>query len=169
MRLRWVAGWCGVGCEVNGFESVGATQAHGGVVCVVAYVFGEAPAAFTLRACCGFGLNIEGSFFYGAFGDNGVGDFDLGYAEEFGKYRFVLIEDRVGFFGDVVEPAEDDLGLGGFVADGFGGASLFEDLEDFVAEGEELVPVFFELASAAGDDLGQGREEREMDAGFAVR
>jgi len=36
-------------------------EADGGVSGVVAYVFGEAPAAFALRAFGGFGLNVEGS------------------------------------------------------------------------------------------------------------
>ena len=47
------AGWCGVGWEVDGFEGVGAAQADGWVAGVVAYVFGEAPAAFALRALAG--------------------------------------------------------------------------------------------------------------------
>ena len=58
--------------------------------------------------------------------------------------------------------------LGGAVADLFGGAGLFEDLEDFFAEGEEVVPVFFDVFDAAGDDVGDVGEEGEVDAGFAV-
>ena len=108
LRLRG-AGWCGVGREVDGLEGVGAAEADGGVAGVVAYVFGEAPAAFALAACGGFGLNVEGSLGDLAFGDDGVGDVDLGYAEEFGKDAVVALEDGVGLACDVVEPADGDL------------------------------------------------------------
>ena len=61
LLLRCGAGWCVVGREVDGFEGVGAAQADGGVVCFVAYVGGEAPAAFALAACGRLGLDVEGS------------------------------------------------------------------------------------------------------------
>ena len=85
MRLRWVAGWCGVGGEVDGVESVGAAQADGGVVCVVAYVFGEAPAAFAFAAFGGFGLNVEGALLHAALGNGRVGELYLGHSRSSGR------------------------------------------------------------------------------------
>ena len=113
-------------------------------------------------------MNVEGSLLHVAFGDDGVGDVDLSYAEKLGEDAVVALEDGVGMTGDGVEPADGDLNLGGAVADLFGGAGLFEDLEDFFAEGEEMVPVFFDVLDAAGDDVGDVGEEGEMDAGLAV-
>jgi len=168
LRLRG-AGWCGVWGEVDGFEGVGAAEADGGVSGVVAYVFGEAPAAFALAAFGGFGLDVEGSLFHVAFGDDGVGEMDLGYAEEFGKDAVVALEDGVGVAGDGVEPADGDLNFGGAVADLFRGAGLFEDFEDFFAESEEMLPIFFDLLDAAGDDVGDVGEEGEVNAGLAIR
>ncbi len=135
---------------------------------VVAHVVGEAPAAFALAALCGLGLDVEGSPGDLAFGDDGVGEVDLGYAEEFGKDAVVALEDGVGVGGEGVEPADDDLNLGGAIADLLRGARLFEDLEDFFTEGEQVLPVFFDLLDAAGDDVGDVGEEGEVDAGFAL-
>src|ERR1700679_49949 len=95
LRLRRVAGGRGVGREVNSLKGVGAAQPYGWVSCIVAYVFGEAPAVFAFAACGGFGLNVEGSFGYLSLGDDGVGKVDLGYAEEFGKNVFITPEDWV--------------------------------------------------------------------------
>ena len=102
-----------------------------------------------------------------AFGDDGVGEVDLGDAEEFGKDAVVALEDGAGVGGEGVEPADDDLHFEG-VADLFRGARLFEDLEDLFAEGEQVLPVVFDLLDAAGDDVGDVGEESEVDAGFAV-
>ena len=121
-----------------------------------------------LRAGGGFGLDVEGSLLDGAFGDDGVGELDLGYAEEFGEDALVALEDEVGRGGDGVEPADGDLDFRRTIADLFGGAGLFEDLEDFFAEGEEVLPVFFDLLDAAGDDVGDVGEEGEVDAGLAA-
>jgi len=55
----------------------------------------EAPAAFALAALGGFGLDVEGSLGDLAFGDDGVGDVDLGYAEELGKDAVIALEDGV--------------------------------------------------------------------------
>src|SRR5260370_12396708 len=143
LRLRG-AGWCGVWGEVDGFEGVGAAEADGGVSGVVAYVFGEAPAAFAFAAGGGFGPNVEGSLFHVAFGDDGVGDVDLGYAEELGKDAVVTLEDGVGMAGDGVEPADGDLDLAGTVADLFGGAGFFEDLYAFFPERPYWFPAFFD-------------------------
>src|SRR5580698_3516713 len=100
---------------MDGFEGVGAAQADGGVLRVVAYVFGEAPAAFALAACSGLGLNVKGALFHGAFGDDCVGEVYLGDAEEFGQNVLVSLEDGVGLGDERVEPADDDLDLGGAV------------------------------------------------------
>ena len=51
---------------------------------------------------------------------------------------------------ECVEPADGDLNLGGTVADLFGGARFLEHFQDFVAEGEELFPVFFECLMLPG-------------------
>src|SRR5205823_6806281 len=137
------------GWEVDGLKGVGAAETDGRVSCVVAYVFGEAPAAFAFRAFGGFGVSVERSLLHIAFGDDGVGDVDLGYAEEFGKDAVVALEDGVGMAGDGIEPADGDFDLRRAIANLFRGASLFEDFEDFFAESEELVPIFFDVLDAA--------------------
>ena len=67
-----------------------------------------------------------------------------------------------------VEPADDDLDLEGLCRCSLARACFFEDLEDFVAEREEVLPVFFDVPDAAGDDVGDVGEEGEVDAGFAA-
>src|SRR5260370_38241068 len=92
LRLRG-AGWCGVRGKVDGFEGVGAAEADGGVSGVVAYVFGEAPAAFTFAAFGGFGLNVEGPLGDLAFGADGVGGVGLSSAAQFGQDVVVALDD----------------------------------------------------------------------------
>ena len=124
-----IGAWCIVGWELDGLEGVGAAEADGGVVCFFAYIFGEAPAALALSAFGGFSLDVKGALFDVALGDDGVGEMNLGYAEEFGKDGVVALEDGVGVAGDGVEPTDGDLNFRGAVADGFCGAGFFEGFQ----------------------------------------
>ena len=101
-----------------------------------------------------------------ALGDDGVGDLDLGYAEELRQVALYCSKTRVGLLGEGVSQPRT-LGLRG-LADGLGDARLFEHLKDLVAQGEQLVPVsssWLVLPGTISVDIG---EEREMHAGLAA-
>ena len=85
--------------------------------------------------------------------------------EELGQCVLVAAEDHAfvrAFSGD-----ERDGGVEAF-ADGLVGAESFELDVDELADAQEMCPVFFETGDAAGDDVGDVREEREVNAGFAA-
>ena len=156
-----------VGWEVDGCEGVGAAEADGGVVGVVAYVGDVAPAAFALGAC-GALPGREGCHVYVAVGDDGVWTISTWETLKSSGRTLLRIARRAGLSVRRACLSQSTRSASRALPIVFVGASLFETLQDFVAEREELLPVCFELADAAGDDVGHVGEEGEVDAGFAA-
>lgn len=154
--------------EGDGCEGVGATKADGGEARLLADIGGEAPAAFALGSGGRFSLRVKGALLDTTLGHRGVHDLDLRGAEEFRKDAGIALEDGIGLFRDGVQPAKNHPGLCGFIADGLRGACLFQNLENLVAEREEMIPVVFKLLKIPWHDVSHVRKEGEMDAGFAA-